>query len=165
MRLLLIHSILAGLITYTFFQRADVGIEYNALTTLILFSLLMSLLWISSYFYHRSYFFKLPKLISFILYFWKELLLANLKIAHDIVTPRYRLQPTVFALPLEVTTDLEISILANIIGLTPGTLSIDVSEDRKLLYVHTLYLKHNDIEQLKQHIKLGFEKKILELTA
>ncbi|WP_276495796.1 Na+/H+ antiporter subunit E [Pontibacter litorisediminis] len=164
MRLLLIHIILAILLVYTFFHRPFVAVPYSAISATILFALVFTVLWLSSYFYRRSYFLKIPKLIRFLLFFMKELFVANLKIAYDIITPHYRMQPTVMAYPLEARSDLAISILANMIGLTPGTLSIDVSADRTTLYVHTLYLKHGDVEQLKQHIKNGFERRILELT-
>ncbi|WP_266205458.1 Na+/H+ antiporter subunit E [Pontibacter kalidii] len=165
MKLLLLHIVLAAMVVYVYFQYPDPQVPYTALSTTLLFMVLFLLLWLSSYFYRRSYFRKVPKLVYFILFFLKELLIANLRIAYDIMTPNYRLQPTVMAFPLKAQTDLEISILANIIGLTPGTISLDVSEDRKTLYVHTLYLKHGDVEQLKLHIKNGFERMILELTA
>jgi len=51
--------------------------------------------------------------------------------------------------------------LANLITLTPGTLSLDVSDDRKVLYVHAMYI--NDREQFVQSIKQGFERRLLEI--
>lgn len=165
MKLLLTHIVVAGALIYTYFRQPGALIPYTALSTALLFLLLIILLWISSQFYNRSYYRKLPKLFYFFLFFLKELFIANLKIAYDIITPHYRMQPTLLALPLNAKTDLEISLLANIISLTPGTLSIDISEDRSVLYVHTLYVKHGDVEQLKRSIKDGFERRILELTA
>ena len=41
-------------------------------------------------------------------------------------------------LPLRVDRDFEITLLANLITLTPGTLSVDVSDDRKTLFVHAI---------------------------
>ncbi|SFF89617.1 Na+/H+ antiporter subunit E [Pontibacter chinhatensis] len=166
MRLLLIHAIMAAFLTYFAFQHAITGgMPYTAISATLLFAAVMFILWLSTYFYRRTYFHKLPKLLYFILFFIKELLVANLKIAYDIITPHFRIQPTVMAYPLTAKTDLEISLLANLLGLTPGTLSIDVSEDRSTLFVHTLYLKHGDVQHLKQHIKNGYERRILELTA
>ncbi|OKL41634.1 Na+/H+ antiporter subunit E [Pontibacter flavimaris] len=165
MKLLLLHIMLAAAVVYTYFQFPGARVPYTALSTTLLFAAVFLLFWLGSYFYRRSYFRKVPKLAYFIAFFLKELLVANLKIAYDIITPNYRLQPTVFALPLKASTDLEITLLANLIGLTPGTISLDVSDDRSTLYVHTLYLRHGDVEQLKLHIKNGFERRILELTA
>jgi multicomponent Na+:H+ antiporter subunit E len=165
MKTFLAHFILSIVISYLFFQQvARDAIPYNAVTAATLAALVLAALWLTSPLYHRSYFRKLPKAISFIVYFLKELVVANLKVAYDILTPSYHMKPTVIALPLSVTTDTEISLLAAIITLTPGTLSIDVRSDRKVLYVHTLYLKHDDVEQLKYSLKHGFERRLLELT-
>jgi multicomponent Na+:H+ antiporter subunit E len=58
-------------------------------------------------------------------------------------------------------TNLEITLLANLITLTPGTLSLDVSDDRKVLYVHAMYL--SDKQAFIDDIKNGFEKRLLEI--
>lgn len=109
-----------------------------------------------------SYFAKLPKAIYFIFYFLWELFLANLRVAYEIITPQHRMKPGIFAYPLDAKTDFEITLLANIITLTPGTLSLDVSDDRKFLYVHAMYL-HPDIQKNIDDIKNGFELKMLEI--
>lgn len=150
---------------YLYFRHVETVVPYSAISASTFFAALFFLLWLTSFFYSRTYFRKLPKFFSFLLFFFKELLVANLKIAYDIITPHYYMRPSVIALPLKARSDLEITILANIISLTPGTLSIDVSKDRKMLYVHALYVKHNDLEKLKLHIKNGFERRLLELTA
>jgi multicomponent Na+:H+ antiporter subunit E len=71
------------------------------------------------------------------------------------------MKPGIVKIPLTANTDLEITLLANLISLTPGTLSLDVSDDRKVLYVHAMYVK--DREQFILGIKNGFEKKLLEI--
>ncbi|GAB3527024.1 hypothetical protein GCM10027443_02940 [Pontibacter brevis] len=139
-------------------------VPYNALTASLAFLLLFILLWLSSFLYNKTYFRKLPKAVNFGFFFLKELLVANVKIAFDILTPHYYMNPTVIAIPLRIKTNFEIMLLANMITLTPGTLSIDVSKNRKTLYVHALYVKDDDIEKLKQHIKHGFERRLIELT-
>jgi multicomponent Na+:H+ antiporter subunit E len=70
------------------------------------------------------------------------------------------MSPAIIAFPLSVSRDVEITILANLITLTPGTLSVDVSADRKWLYVHALDCK--DPEALKQSIADGFERRVIE---
>ena len=69
-------------------------------------------------------------------------------------------KPGIFAFPLTVDRDFEITLLANLITLTPGTLSVDVSEDRKTLYVHALDC--SDPEAVKRSITEGFERRIME---
>lgn len=108
-----------------------------------------------------KYFKKIPKAISFFFYFVKELIVANLKVAFDIITPKDYMKPGIVAVPLDAETDMEITLLANLITLTPGTLSLDVSKDKKVLYIHTLYL--DDIESFRAEIKNGMEKKLLEV--
>lgn len=110
----------------------------------------------------RKYFSKIPLIVSFFFYFIYELVKANLEVAYDIATPKFYMKPGIIAVPLTATTDLEITLLANLITLTPGTLSLDVSEDRSLLYVHAMYI--TDRESFIDSIKNGFEKRLLEIT-
>ncbi len=111
--------------------------------------------------YKTRYFVRLPKIFLFILYFIKELIVANLKVASDILTIKHSMKPGIIALPLDVRTDLEITLLANLITMTPGTLSIDTSDDKKILYVHAMYL--DDPEEYKKELKSGLERKLLEI--
>ena len=94
-------------------------------------------------------------------YFVKELILSALQVAWLVVQPRLRLRPGIIAYPLTVTTDLQITLLANMITLTPGTLSVDVSRDRKTLYVHAIDIASR--EALVGKIAAGFETKVLRV--
>jgi len=120
--------------------------------------------WLFSFFYDKKAFYNLPKIGVLILFYVKELMVASLRVAYDVLTPTDHMQPAIVAVPLDAKTDLEITILANFITLTPGTLSIDVSKDRKTLYIHEVYVKSGDVEKVKKRIKEGFEKKILNIT-
>lgn len=100
----------------------------------------------------------LAKLIAF---FLKDLVTANLRVAFDIVTPHHYMRPGVVAIPLDVETDIEITLLGNLITLTPGTLALDVAADRRTMYIHSMYIK--DPEELRREIKDGLERRILEL--
>lgn len=107
------------------------------------------------------YFARLPKIILFIFYFIKELIVANVKVAIDIMTIRDRMKPGIIAVPLDAKTDLEITLFANLITMTPGSLSIDTSDDKKVLYVHAMYM--DDPQQYKEELKNGLERKLLEI--
>jgi multicomponent Na+:H+ antiporter subunit E len=110
------------------------------------------------------YFKRVYHVVAFFLFFLWELLVANLRVAHDVITPRLRTRPGVVAIPLEARTDVEITLLANLISLTPGTLSLDVSEDCRTLYLHAMFIdEHRDPEHLQRHIKEGFERRLLEI--
>lgn len=110
----------------------------------------------------RKYFVIVPRTIIFVGFFLKELVKANLQVAFEVMTPYYNMKPGIIALPIDVKSDFEISLLANMISLTPGTFSIDVSTDRKILYVHAMYVSNK--EKFIQDIKQGFEKRILEIS-
>lgn len=110
---------------------------------------------------NRKYFKIMPKVIGFIFYFLYELVKANLQVAYEVITPNLYIKPGIIKYPLDAKTDIEITFLANLITLTPGTLSLDVSDDKKVLYVHAMYIK--DREDFIASIKNGFEKRILEI--
>lgn len=109
----------------------------------------------------QRYFNRVPKTIGFVFYFLYEMLIANLQVAYDVITPKYFFTPGIICYPMDARTDIEINLLSTIISLTPGTLIIDVSEDKKSLYIHAMYVK--DKETFITNIKNGFEKKLLEI--
>ncbi|MBF0585954.1 Na+/H+ antiporter subunit E [Prosthecochloris sp. N3] len=120
------------------------------------------LLWLSRAAWGETrYFSKIPLVVRFVLYFLKELLIANLKVAFDIVTPKDYMEPGIIAVPLDVETDIEITLFANLVTLTPGTLSLDVSADRTTLYVHALYVK--DVDRFRHELKNGLEQRLIEV--
>lgn len=119
-------------------------------------------LWLASPLYGTStYFKKFRQTISFLLFVLWELVVATLRVAYVVIKPNLDIQPGIVAIPLDVKTDAEIILLANLITLTPGSLSLDISDDRRVIYVHTMHL--TDVEAFRQEIKQGFERRIGEL--
>jgi multicomponent Na+:H+ antiporter subunit E len=106
---------------------------------------------------------KVTGLIALMVIFLWELTVATIRVAYDVVTPRHHMRPAVLAVPLDIKSDGEIALLANLITLTPGTLSLDISEDRRVLYVHTMYMGEADLETERRKIKSVFEPRIMEL--
>lgn len=100
------------------------------------------------------------RIVGLALLFLYELALSGYRVARLVLTPRMDLKPGIFAYPLKVDRDFEITLLANLITLTPGTLSVDVSDDRKTLFVHAIDC--SDIDQTRRDIENGFERKIME---
>ena len=94
-----------------------------------------------------------------IVLFVKELILSALRVAWLAVQPKLALRPAIIAYPLTVTTDAQITLLANLITLTPGTLSVDVSADRRTLFIHAIDMGSR--EALIGDIAGGFETRIL----
>lgn len=99
--------------------------------------------------------------LSLILLFLRELIVSALRVAWLAVQPRIKIRPAIIAHPLTLTTDAQITLLANMITLTPGTLSVDVSDDRKTLYIHALDIDSK--EALVGSIAAGFETKVLQV--
>lgn len=112
----------------------------------------------ASHFLHR-----LRRILSLALLFLYELSLSAIKVGWLVVQPdlRRRLKPALIAYPLTVQSPAEITLLANLITLTPGTLSVDVSEDRKTLYVHAVTM--DDRAGLIDGIAKGFEARIMRI--
>ena len=112
---------------------------------------------------HDAYFGRVPQLLAFVgCYMW-EMVKSNAIIAYDVLTPTHHMKPGVIGIPLDARTDLEITVLANLITMTPGSVSLDVSPDRRTLYVHAMYI--NDPEQLRREIKESLESRVLKLLA
>jgi len=108
----------------------------------------------------RGYLGRSLRIVNLIFLFIYELIMSAVKVAWIVVQPRMPLSPGIIAYPLRVNRDFEITLLANLITLTPGTLSVDVSDDRQTLYIHAVDVP--DPDQLKRDIAEGFERKILE---
>ena len=133
--------------------------QYSLMTGFVLGYLVLGMM--ATQATEKSYFKKVRQTLACALEFLKELALSTYRVAYDILTPTHYMKPGVIAFPLEAKTDAEITMLANVITLTPGTLSLDVSEDRKTLYIHAMYI--DDPDALRREIKEGLEKKLLEM--
>jgi multicomponent Na+:H+ antiporter subunit E len=104
---------------------------------------------------------KVPKALGLLLYFLKEILLSNAAVARSLLSPVSSLSPGIVAVPLDLKSDAGITVLANLITLTPGTLSLDVSPDRKTLFVHALHVE--DPDAFRREVKEGFERRVKEV--
>jgi multicomponent Na+:H+ antiporter subunit E len=136
--------------------------EFSALTLVSGFVLGYAVLWLlqpltggrSSYFLRVWYWLKL------IVLFHYELIVSSIEVLWDIVTPRHRARPAIIDVPLDVKSDAGILLVTNLISLTPGTLSLDVSEDRKTLQVHAMFA--DDPDAVRHQLKSGREKWVID---
>lgn len=101
------------------------------------------------------------KAIELIGYFFGQAVLAAARVAWDVVTPRVYAKPGVIAVPLDVRSDIGITVLAALVTLTPGTLALDVSEDRRVLYIHSMFI--SDPDEDRREIKRTMERRVMEL--
>jgi multicomponent Na+:H+ antiporter subunit E len=104
---------------------------------------------------------RLGRALSLLAYLLWQIVLANLRLTRDVVSVRYRMSPGVIKLPLSISTDGEILLLAAMINITPGSVALDVSDDRRTMYVHVMHI--TTPEAARQEIKDGFERRILDL--
>lgn len=106
---------------------------------------------------------RVGSLMKFLLVVHWDILVANVAVARLILGPPSRLRPAFVELPLDLDDDFAITVLASTISLTPGTVSADVSADRRTLLIHALDV--DDEEAMIRHIKTRYEQPLKEMFA
>jgi len=105
---------------------------------------------------------KVPEVIGFTLYYLWELVKSNMRVAYEVLTPRHSMVPGVIGLPLETQSDASLTIFANLVTFTPGTLSLDISNDRRMLFIHAMYIE--DEARLAADLK-DMERRVIKLLS
>ncbi|NCC25519.1 MAG: Na+/H+ antiporter subunit E [Deltaproteobacteria bacterium] len=100
-------------------------------------------------------------LTAYLLVFFWDIVVANLTVARLILGSPKRLRPAFVRLPLDLNNDFAVTVLAHTISLTPGTVSSDLSEDRKTLLVHALDV--DDEAGMIRRIKTRYEAPLKEI--
>jgi multisubunit Na+/H+ antiporter MnhE subunit len=83
---------------------------------------------------------------------------SNIIIALDILTPKNRINPDFLQIPLFLQSNFGLLLFSNLVSMTPGTLSVDIIDNKKILLVHVLYNNNNqqvldELEKLQKKIK------------
>ncbi len=99
--------------------------------------------------------------ISYVFLVLKDIISANFSVALLVLGPLKKLQPGFVAVPLDIKSELGITLLASTVSLTPGTVSAEISEDQKWLYIHALHLENS--EELIQEVKSRYEAPLKEI--
>lgn len=94
--------------------------------------------------------------------FIKELIMSNIDVVKVLLSPKLNIEPGIIEVPTQLKSDWELTLLASLISLTPGTLSMDFSEDKKSIFVHSIHVP--DKEEMIREIHETFEKAIMEVT-
>lgn len=97
--------------------------------------------------------------ILFVTFVW-ELIVSSIQVVWDVITPQHKARPGIISVPLDVESEMAILVLTNYISLTPGTLCLDVTEDRKTLYIHAMFA--DDPDAIRRGIKEGVERRVKE---
>ncbi|MBN1889022.1 MAG: Na+/H+ antiporter subunit E [Thermoflexales bacterium] len=136
---------------------------FNALNLLVGFILGYGLMSVARRaFPPTSYFNKVGQVVRFLVFFLYELVVASVQIAGLVLKPRLDIHPGVVAVPLDARTHFEVMLVANLISLTPGTLSLELSPDDRVLYVHGIDVR--DGKEFVRKIKSGLEARALEVA-
>lgn len=136
--------------------------DFSALQLVVGFHVGFVALWLAAPLFGETspYFRRAYRVVRLVLFFLYELVVSSLQVAWDVLTPRDLSAPRILEMPLDVASDIEILLVTNLISLTPGTLSIDVSEDRKTLKVHAMFA--DDPDAVCHALKSGMEKWVID---
>lgn len=89
--------------------------------------------------------------LRFLLYFLWKLVEASAVVSWEVVTPRNRINEAIVAIPIHGVSDVLVTVVANAISLTPGTLTLEVTRQPPVLYVHVLHLR--DVESVRREVQ------------
>lgn len=154
MNIFLLHTFLA-------LSWAALAGSFTLASLLVGYVLGYAALWVAKpLFGGNPYFERLPRVLKLILLFFYELIVSSLRVVWDVVTPTHLSRPGIIAVPLDTDDEGAILLIANLISLTPGTLSLDLSPDRKILYVHSMFI--DDPDELRRELKSGMERSVIE---
>ncbi|WP_129633135.1 Na+/H+ antiporter subunit E [Candidatus Oscillochloris fontis] len=108
-----------------------------------------------------SYVGRVITVIRFIGFVIGAIIKSNLDVAWLVLNPRAEYQPGIVGVPLDIQSDLGITLMAIVITLTPGTITLDVSSDRRTMYIHAMNVR--DPDALRAEIKGEFERRVMEI--
>ncbi len=99
--------------------------------------------------------------LNFSFFYFSEMVKANLMLARDILSPKIKIKPGIVRINIDEKTDNQLLIIFNLITMTPGSMCMDLSADRKAIYVHGMYV--NDRDRFEAEIKNGIIAKVMEV--
>jgi multicomponent Na+:H+ antiporter subunit E len=98
--------------------------------------------------------------IGLVLFFLYDLVRSSVAVVWDVVTPAVQSRPRMVRMPLDCTDETQIMLTANLISLTPGTLTVDVAPDRSHLVIHAMFAE--DPDEVVHDLKRGMERRVTE---
>ena len=101
---------------------------------------------------------RLPAWVELVAYVLWEVLLSSLRVAWEVLTPHTTSRPGIIRVPIDLQRDRQIALLAHLVTLTPGTVTLDVSDARDELFVHVMFL--DDKNETIRSIKDGMETRV-----
>ncbi|RMA41180.1 Na+/H+ antiporter subunit E [Rhodophyticola porphyridii] len=108
----------------------------------------------------ERYFLRAWRWIKLITLFLYELVVSSIEVVWDVLTPTQKSNPGIISMPLDAKGEMEVLLVTNLISLTPGTLSLDVTDDGKTLYIHAMFA--DDPDAIRKQLKQGMERWVIE---
>lgn len=137
--------------------------DFTLLQLVVGFHVGFAALWLAQPLFDTQspYFRRAYRVVRLVVFFLYELVVSSIRVAWDVITPRDLSNPKILRMPLDVKSDLEILLVTNLISLTPGTLSLDVTPDRRTLIVHAMFA--DDPDAIVKELKDGMERMVKEV--
>lgn len=99
--------------------------------------------------------------IKLFLIFIRELFVASMQVLYQVLQPKLKIRPGIIKMDIYIDTPLQITILTNMITLTPGTMTVEVAADNSAIFIHNLDIR--DADAVCANIEKKFEKNIWEM--
>src|SRR5690625_4765217 len=109
----------------------------------------------------KGYFYKALRVLLFAVFFLYDMIKANIEVTYEFVLLKLQLLPEIIEYKHELKSDFLITMLTNFIALTPGTMVLKISPDKKTVYIHALYLQDKD--KFIKRMKNGLERRLIEV--
>lgn len=94
---------------------------------------------------------RIPRFLLYVGFFIKGVVVGNLDVAYRTLHPRLPIHPGILAVDVSGRSPLEVTMIANTITLTPGTLTLDVDMKKGILFVHTINAR--ELEEVREDLK------------
>lgn len=100
-------------------------------------------------------------ILEFFFFYMIKVIHANFELAYHILSPRLNLKPGILKVPVSLSNEQAILLLINMISMTPGTLTMDLTDDKKYIFVHALFIEDKaktmgEIKKLENKIEKLF---------
>lgn len=114
----------------------------------------------------KSIFFLVKTWIKYFFVFIWEMIKANINVASIVIHPRLPIKPGIVKIKTRLTSESALTVLANSITLTPGTMTVDINPEKHELYIHWIKVVSRDPHDVEENTKIissVFEKILLEV--
>jgi len=92
--------------------------------------------------------------LGFFFFYLGKLVQSNMVIAYDILSPNLSSNPGFVQVPVTLQSDAGMLLFSNLVSMTPGTLTTDISSDKQFFEIHVLYMKESEKEIIDEMMRM-----------